>query len=137
MESRWPKRIPATQVRWTRFTSQLERIMTFYKEGLGLPELGASQDEEGRMSILFGLPGFNYHLEFIEQPAEANMPDPLPDHSFEFYIPDDFAYEDLIERLADLGHEPHPKEDSRWGDNAAVYHDPDGFRVVICNSEGV
>ncbi len=45
------------QVRIRRPTDQLERVVRFYRDGLGLAVLGGFEDHAGYDGVMIGLPG--------------------------------------------------------------------------------
>lgn len=129
--------MPAVQVRWTRRTNNLGEIIRFYKDGLKLSEIGSFQDQEGYSGIMFGLPGFDYHLEFTVHEEGEPLPPPDKDNLLVFYIPDTIRYEELIEHLQSMGYKPYPPETSYWSEDANIFEDPDGRRVVLSNTSGI
>lgn len=134
---RWPQKIPAVQIRWARPTNNLREIIRFYKDGLGLPEIGSSQEHEGYTSIMLGMPGFDYHLEFTEHVERRPLPPSPREEILVFYIPDTIRYQELIERMAKLGYEPVTPENPKWLENATMYQDPESRRVVLSNTSGI
>src|SRR6266446_5525549 len=52
------------QVRFARHTSRLAELVRFYRDGLGLPELGRFENHDGYDGVFLDLPGTNAHLEF-------------------------------------------------------------------------
>ncbi|MCA1556978.1 MAG: VOC family protein, partial [Acidobacteria bacterium] len=41
MSDEWPKDLPVAQVRVARPTSRLKEVIEFYRDGLGLKEIGS------------------------------------------------------------------------------------------------
>jgi hypothetical protein len=74
MNSGENKNWPVVQVRIARPTSQLEKVVKFYSEGLGLQLLGSFEDYEGYDGVMLGLPGFGYHLEFTSHKKRQSLP---------------------------------------------------------------
>ena len=62
----WPAMLPVRYVRIARPTDQLDVVVRFYREGLGLPELDRFAGHAGYRGVLLGLPGTQYHLEFTQ-----------------------------------------------------------------------
>ena len=54
----------AAQIRIARPTDRLEEVVAFYRDGLGLEELGGFSDHDGYTGVMLGLPGPRAHLEF-------------------------------------------------------------------------
>lgn len=57
-------------LRVARPTDQLESVVRFYRDGLGLEELGAFRDHDGFDGVMLGVRGEPYHLEFTCQPGD-------------------------------------------------------------------
>ena len=72
----WPAKLPVQNVRIARPTDQLDVVVRFYREGLGLPELDRFAGHAGYRGVLLGLPGTQYHLEFTQH--ERGSPGPAP-----------------------------------------------------------
>src|SRR5262249_34927744 len=53
----WPAKLPVRHVRIARPTDQLDEVVRFYREGLGLPELGRFAGHAGYLGVMLGLPG--------------------------------------------------------------------------------
>src|SRR6476646_4625310 len=62
----WPATLPVRSVRVARPTDQLDEVVRFYTDGLGLSELGRFEGHAGYRGVLLGLPGLEYHLEFTQ-----------------------------------------------------------------------
>lgn len=52
------------QVRVARHTNRLAEIVRFYRDGLGLREIGRFKDHDGYDGIFLALTGTETHLEF-------------------------------------------------------------------------
>ena len=61
------------QVRIARPTHQLDKVVAFYRDGLGLRELSRFEGHDGYDGVMLGLPGLTYHLEFTQR--EGGRPD--------------------------------------------------------------
>ncbi len=55
--------LPVAQVRVARPTDRLIEVIQFYRDGLGLREIGAFTGHAGYDGVMLGLPGAGYHLE--------------------------------------------------------------------------
>ena len=128
----WPAALPVRSVRVARPTDQLDEVVRFYTDGLGLPELGRFAGHAGYTGVLLGLPGVEYHLEFTQHDQGSPGPAPTRDNLLVLYF-DDLAQVELVaSRLAALGHLPVEAENPYWTENGAVtVEDPDGWRVVL------
>jgi catechol 2,3-dioxygenase-like lactoylglutathione lyase family enzyme len=128
----WPAALPVQQVRVARPTDQLDDVVRFYCEGLGLPELGRFAGHAGYRGVLIGMPGDQYHLEFTQHDQGSPGPAPSRDNLLVLYFDDLASVEQVAARLAALGHLPVEAENPYWTENGAVtVEDPDRWRVVL------
>lgn len=137
MESTWPKFLPAVQVRFARHTNQLEKVVAFYRDGLGLPEIASFQNHAGYSGVMLGLPDSDYHLEFTQHEDPHDLPKPNPDQLLVFYIPDPQAIGRLVVKLGAMGYYPVAPQNPYWSDKSVTIADPDGYRVVLCETDGI
>ena len=126
-----------TQVRIARPTHQLERVVAFYRDDLGLVEITRFADHDGYSGVILGLPNRRYHLEFTQHEAGSPCPAPSRDNLLVLYLPDRNALQMLRERLEQRGHPTVPPENPYWLDKSVTFADPDGWRVVLCSEAGV
>ena len=120
------------QVRIARPTDQLDRVIRFYKEGLGLTELFRFDDHADYRGIMLGLPGADYHLEFTTHAHGSPGAAPSRDNLLVFYLGSGAETRTAAERLRSLGHLPVDAENPYWSENGAItIEDPDGWRVVL------
>jgi catechol 2,3-dioxygenase-like lactoylglutathione lyase family enzyme len=134
----WPQHLPVTQVRIARPTEQLERVVGFYRDGLGLPVIGSFSGHDGYDGVMIGLPGASYHLEFTQHEDGSPGNAPSDDNLLVLYIPDRAVIQRIVDRLGELGHEPVDAENPYWAANGAVtIADPDGWRVVLMPTSGI
>jgi catechol-2,3-dioxygenase len=137
MAENWSLDLPISQVRVARPTDQLERIIEFYRDGIGLEVIGSFEGHVGYSGIMLGLPGHNYHMEFTQHSEGSPCPAPTKDNLLVFYIPDKSAIERLVERLGKMGYQPVPPENPYWESSGTTIEDPDGWRVVLMNTSGI
>jgi catechol 2,3-dioxygenase-like lactoylglutathione lyase family enzyme len=81
------KDMPRMEVRFARHTQRLPEIVRFYRDGLGLPELGRLEDHAGYDGVFFGLPGTDAHLEFTSG-GRHSAPSPHPETLLVLYVGD-------------------------------------------------
>lgn len=138
-QQRWPAGLPAVQVRVARPTDHLDEIVRFYHEGVGLEIVGrfGGEGHAGYDGVMFGLPGFNYHLEFTQHEDGSPCPAPTRDNLLVFYIPDRDAIDRLAEHLDGMGYPAVPPENPYWEGRGVTVEDPDGWRVVLMNTSGI
>lgn len=135
----WPSGLPVVQVRIARPTDQLEEIKRFYHHGLGLPVIGrfGGEGHAGYDGVMFGIPGFDYHLEFTQHEGGSSCPAPSLDNLLVFYMPDRGAIDRLAARMAELGYPEVEPENPYWAGRGVTIEDPDGWRVVLMNTSGI
>lgn len=137
MSEEWPFELGVVQVRVARPTGNLDAVVRFYGEGLGLAVLGSFHDHAGYSGVMLGLPGYAYHLEFTEQPGDGLFPPPSRDNLLVFYIPDAARIAAIVSRLSNMGYVPVPPENPYWQVRGVTIPDPDGWRVVLMNTGGI
>lgn len=137
MQGQWPDEMPVVQVRVARPTDRLPEVVRFYRDALGLKQLGAFEGHAGYDGVMLGLPDNSYHLEFTEHAAGSPCPAPSKDNLLVLYIEDQGAIDLLVERLRAHGHEPVAPENPYWAERGVTFEDPDGWRVVLMNNKGI
>jgi catechol 2,3-dioxygenase-like lactoylglutathione lyase family enzyme len=125
------------QVRIARPTDKLEEVVGFYRDGLGLPEIGRFAEHAGYDGVMLGLPGRNYHLEFTRHAHGSPGAAPSRDNLLVLYVPDAAERAQLVARLDARGAPRVEPENPYWRDKSVTFEDPDGWRVVICAVTGV
>jgi catechol 2,3-dioxygenase-like lactoylglutathione lyase family enzyme len=127
-----PSSLPVERVRVARPTDRLDAVVRFYRDGLGLPELGRFEGHAGYDGVFLGLPGEEYHLEFTSHADGSPCPAPSRDNLLVLYLADGAAVAATAGRLAALGYPPVEAENPYWTELGAVtVEDPDGWRVVL------
>ena len=138
MKTSWPDKLPVVQVRVARPTRRLQELIKFYCEGLGLEVVGSFTAHAGYSGVMIGLPGSQYHLEFTEhEESREDYPPPSRDNLLVFYIPERAAVERVAARLAALGYAAVAPENPYWNERGVTIEDPDGWRVVLMNTQGI
>ena len=137
MINHWPQSLPAVQVRIARPTSQLDEVVRFYRDGLGLKVIGSFEGHAGYSGVMLGLPGHEYHLEFTSHNEGSPCPAPTKDNLLVFYIPDQQAVSLLVVHLGSMGYFPVAPENPYWEQNGITFEDPDGWRVVLMKTGGI
>lgn len=132
----WPEHLPVVQVRVARPTDRLEEVVKFYRDALGLEQIGSFEGHAGYDGVMLGLPGREYHLEFTRHAEGSPCPAPSKDNLLVLYVEDRAALEKILERLKGLGHRPVEPENPYWAARGFTFEDPDGWRVVLMNTPG-
>ncbi|WP_253701371.1 VOC family protein [Bacillus sp. FJAT-29814] len=120
-----------------RPTNQIEKIIDFYENGLGLEKIGEFHGHEGYDGVLFGTPGHSYHLEFTQCEEPMELPRPTKEHLLVFYIPNLFELQKMVHKLAVMGYREVEPENPYWGRGGVTIEDPDGWRIVLMNTAGI
>jgi catechol 2,3-dioxygenase-like lactoylglutathione lyase family enzyme len=115
------------QVRVARHTRRLDEVVAFYRDGIGLPELGGFRGHAGYDGVFLELPGTGAHLELTSGGDHA-APEPHPESLLVLYLGDERAVQEVAARL---GRDPVPSANPYWADHGLTFEDPDGFRVVL------
>ena len=115
------------ELRIARHTERLDEVIAFYRDGIGLPEVGVFRDHDGYLGVFLQVPGSGAHLELTTGGAPS-APEPHPESLLVLYLGDDAAVQEVAARL-DL--DPVPPANPYWGEHGLTFEDPDGFRVVL------
>ena len=115
------------QLRVARHTDQLEAMVTFYREGLGLPEIGRFSGHDGYDGVFLEIPGTGAHLELTTGRGHG-APAPHPESLLVLYLGDAASVKAVCDRL---GRPPVAPANPYWAEHGTTVEDPDGFRVVL------
>jgi catechol 2,3-dioxygenase-like lactoylglutathione lyase family enzyme len=121
-------------IRHARPTDQLEQVVEFYTNGLGLQILDQFENHEGFDGIMVGIPGEPYHFEFTQQRGHGVGRAPTQDNLIVFYLPDRQEWQGAVDRMKAIGHEPVQSYNPYWDESGVTFEDPDGYRVVLQNA---
>jgi catechol 2,3-dioxygenase-like lactoylglutathione lyase family enzyme len=121
-------------LRAARPTDDLEAVVRFYRDGLGLDVLYQFRDHDGFDGVMLGRAGAGYHLEFTRKAGHHAGKAPTEDNLLVFYLPDRDAWQRAIDRLAQHGYLPVPAFNLYWDRHGQTFMDPDGYRVVLQNA---
>ncbi|MDI7742993.1 VOC family protein [Lysinibacillus fusiformis] len=137
MDKQWPNELPVVQVRVARPTDQLKSLERFYCIGLGLEKLGSFSGHRGYTGLLIGLPDVSYHLEFTQHIDGSPCPAPSKDNLLVFYMPNEQSIEKITQRLQEMGYPEVTPENPYWEEKGVTVEDPDGWRIVLMNTNGI
>jgi len=118
-------------VRVARPTDDLEAVLRFYRDGVGMEVIAHFADHAGFDGVMLGLPGAGYHLEFTQQRGHLVGRAPTQDHLLVFYLPDATMWQAAVDRMRGHGYAPVPAYNPYWDERGATFEDPDGYRVVF------
>ncbi len=115
------------EVRFARHTERLDEVVRFYRDRIGLLEIGRFEDHDGYDGVFLAIPGTDAHLELTSGGGHT-APAPHPETLLVLYLGSREAVE---ETLARVGAEPVEPANPYWAANGVTLEDPDGFRVVL------
>ena len=120
--------------RLARHTDDLQGLITFYVEFLGLETLGSFTNHDGYNGVFIGKKEGDWHLEFTSSmDAAKHFPD--EDDLLVFYCSNDAEYEAIRSRLAKGKVKQIASKNPYWNKHASCYKDPDGFRIIIAKQK--
>jgi catechol 2,3-dioxygenase-like lactoylglutathione lyase family enzyme len=115
------------QLRVARHTNRLDDVVRFYRDGLGLPEIGRFDDHDGYDGVFLAVPGTGAHLEFTRG-GPHEPPAPHAETLLVLYL----GSAEAVARARDrAGAEPVEPANPYWKEHGVTLADPDGFRVVL------
>ena len=114
-------------LRIARHTERLDELVAFYRDGLGLTEIGGFRDHDGYDGVFLAVPGTGAHLELTTGGAHG-APQPHPESLIVLYLADDDARNTIADRL---GREPVAPANPYWARHGLAFADPDGFQVIL------
>ncbi len=125
-------RLPITDMRVARPSTDLTKSHRFYVEALGLEGLGGFEDHSGYDGAIVGLKGAQWHIELTKHTSGLPRPSPTDEDLLVLYLPQPIVLE-TIARLIEFGYSPVEHANPYWGNvGAAIFSDPDGYLLVLC-----
>ena len=115
------------QLRLARHTERLDEVVAFYRDGIGLSEVGGFRDHDGYDGVFLAIPGTQAHLE-LTAGGRNGAPAPHPETLLVLYLGDRDAVRAAAARL---DADPVSPANPYWAEHGLTYEDPDGFRVVL------
>jgi catechol 2,3-dioxygenase-like lactoylglutathione lyase family enzyme len=118
-------------LRVARPTDDLDALLPFYQQGLGLKILYRFEDHDGFDGVMLGHERAPYHFEFTRARGHTAGRAPTRDNLIVFYLPDPEDWRAAVQRLRDAGFPPVPAFNPYWDRDGLTFEDPDGYRVVL------
>jgi catechol 2,3-dioxygenase-like lactoylglutathione lyase family enzyme len=115
------------QLRVARHTECLDELVAFYRDGIGLAEIGGFRDHAGYDGVFLAVPGTGAHLELTAGGGHG-APVPHPESLLVLYLGDAGEVDRVAARL---GADPVAPANPYWAEHGSTFEDPDGFRVVL------
>lgn len=122
------------KLRVARPTDDLESLVPFYRDGLGLEILYRFAEHDGFDGLMLGRQGAPYHFEFTRASGHQAGRAPTQDNLLVFYIPDEQEWQSAVDRMESAGFPPVASFNPYWDRHGRTYEDPDGYRIVIQNA---
>lgn len=119
------------KLRIARPSDNLDALLQFYQEGLGLTLLCRFEGHDGFDGIMLGRPGAAYHFEFTRAHGHQAGRAPTEDNLLVFYFPDPVEWAVAVDRMRAAGFDAVPAFNAYWNRNGATFEDPDGYRVAL------
>jgi len=118
-------------IRIARPSDDLDALLAFYREGLGLELMFRFEDHQGFDGMMLGRTGCAYHFEFTHSKGHPAGKAPTQDNLIVFYIADEPQWAQAVERMRRAGFPPVPAFNPYWDRQGHTFEDPDGYRVVL------
>lgn len=123
------------KLRVARPSDNIEDVVRFYVDGLGLQELSRFENHQGFDGVMIGSPDSAYHFEFTKCLGHSAGKAPSKDNLIVFYLPEKTAWEAAVSRMLSCGYEAVQSFNPYWDVQGKTFEDPDGYRVVLQNSQ--
>lgn len=114
-----------------RPTDNLEALLPFYRDGLGLTVLDSFQGHDGFDAIIMGRENVPYHFAFTRTDKHQAGKAPTKENLLVFYLPDHTEWENAVERMKAAGFVPVSAFNPYWDKKGVTFEDPDGYRIVL------
>jgi catechol 2,3-dioxygenase-like lactoylglutathione lyase family enzyme len=118
-------------LRIARPTDDLEALLSFYRDGLGLSLLLRFEDHDGFDGMMLGQEGAPYHFEFTRAKGHVAGRAPTQDNLLVFYLPDGGEWKAAVQRMQHAGFGPVASFNPYWDCEGMTFEDPDGYRIVL------
>jgi catechol 2,3-dioxygenase-like lactoylglutathione lyase family enzyme len=118
-------------LRVARPTDDLDALLPFYQQGLGLKILYRFEDHDGFDGVMLGHERAPYHFEFTRARGHKAGRAPTADNLIVFYLADPEDWRAAVQSMRDAGFEPVPAFNPYWDRDGVTFEDADGYRVVL------
>ena len=127
-----PMNTPVLRV--ARPTNDIEALLPFYREGLGLEVLYRFEDHNGFDGVMLGRPELPYHFEFTHHRGHPAANAPSQDNLLIFYLPNLGEWQQAVDRMRRSGLAPVAAYNPYWDKHGVTFEDADGYRIVLQNA---
>jgi len=123
--------MPIPVLRVARPTDDIDALLPFYRDGLGLAVLYRFEDHDGFDGVMLGHENAPWHLEFTRARGHRAGRAPTPDNLLVLYLPDPAEWQAAVDRMTAAGFRPVPSFNPYWDRSGRTFEDPDGYRLVF------
>ncbi|KAL2143254.1 hypothetical protein VTI28DRAFT_10626 [Corynascus sepedonium] len=125
--------LASAHIRIARPTNDIEKLLPFYRDGLGFEVLGVFAEHQGFDGIMLGHRSAGYHLEFTRCRGHDAGRAPTQDNLLIFYLPDESDYAKAVAQMEKCGFPAVASFNPYWDHYGKTYEDADGYRVVLAH----
>jgi catechol 2,3-dioxygenase-like lactoylglutathione lyase family enzyme len=122
-------------LRIARSTNDLDAVERFYGSGLGLKRLSRFENHDGFDGLMMGATRAPWHLEFTKSRDHLASRAPDQESLLVFYHPVEAGWREAVDRMKACGFQPTPAFNPYWDVHGVTFEDPDGYRIVLQNTE--
>jgi len=123
--------MPIPVLRVARPSDDIDALLPFYRDGLGLTVLYRFEDHDGFDGVMLGHDNAPYHFEFTRARGHTAGRAPTEDNLVIFFLPDADEWQAAVERMRSAGFAPIAAFNPYWDREGLTFEDPDGYRVVL------
>ncbi len=118
--------------RVARHTTNLDKIIYFYRDVLGFDVLGSFENHSTYDGVFLGIKNESWHLEYtVSSDPPIHTPD--DDDLLVFYPTEIEKYKSMLANIQAEKIQEVEAKNPYWKINGRTFVDPDGFRIVISN----
>ena len=93
-------------LRVARPTDDIQKLLRFYRDGLGFEIIGSFEDHQGFDGVMLGHTSLFYHLEFTHHRGHHVGRAPTEENLLVFYLPDEAEWREVVSRMTKQGYQP-------------------------------
>ena len=116
--------------RYARHTNNLDNLIEFYQNIIGLERLGGFKDHSGYDGVFLGFPNQDWHMEFTYSNDKANH-HPDRDDLIVLYLDSEEEIQTIIGKAKQAAIIPVTSQNPYWNEKGVELTDPDGFGVML------